>query len=213
MFSGAIHWALFKGMPSGGPSQKSKPPPVRVQIVEKKKAPPPVDVPVAAPATQKPRIPPVAKAKKPKLKSQKTTKKKIQGLSKTPKNTSSQGLATPLGNTLMAPDMGLRPNEPPLPLESGEDLSAEPRLIRSSLVYPQYTEEALDEGLEGTFVVDVYVDEKGQVSSAELGKKIGYGMDQRLLNSAKNLRFQPGQDRVGQPRAAWTRITFRLELP
>ena len=78
---------------------------------------------------------------------------------------------------------------------------------------PIYTDDAIDMGLEGTFIVDVYVDVSGAVQTAELRKKVGYGMDQRLLDAARKARYEPRKDQFGRPLAGWAEIAFRLLLP
>ena len=91
------------------------------------------------------------------------------------------------------------------------DLSQRARRI--SLVKPEYTEAALQAGLEGQFVADVYIDEKGQVGEVSLQKKAGYGMDAKLLHAAKNARYEPRKDAMGRSIGGWDRIVFQLVLP
>ena len=86
-------------------------------------------------------------------------------------------------------------------------------MIRASVATPQYTDPALDAELEGTYAVDVYVDAAGAVTDAQLPKKIGYGMDERVLAAARKARFNPRKDRLGKAIAGWSEIKFRLEIP
>src|SRR6185437_10750058 len=112
--------------------------------------------------------------------------KVIQGLSAS--STSDKGkFAAPLGNTLMTNDTGERVKEAPPPIDA--DLSADAKLDHSSITKPQYTDSALDANLEGTVVVAVFVDESGKVTDAELNKKGGYGMDERIIAAARQARF------------------------
>ncbi len=91
------------------------------------------------------------------------------------------------------------------------DLSQRAR--RMSLIKPEYTEEALQAGLEGQFIADVYVDETGQVGEVALQKKVGYGMDAKLHTAAKSARYEPRKDAMGRPVGGWDRIVFQLVLP
>jgi TonB family protein len=120
-------------------------------------------------------------------------------------------VAAPLGNTLMVEDTGERLKEAPGALQG--DLSAEPELIRDSITKPEYTQAAIEAGLEGSAIVEVLVEETGKVLEAELKKRIGFGMDERILTSAKGARFKPRRNRYGRAETAWTEIKFTLQLP
>lgn len=123
------------------------------------------------------------------------------------------GLAAPVGNTVMTEDDGQRVDAKDIKALSGEDLSSQAILIKTTLTIPKYTEEALNREIEGIFPIDVYVDEKGLVQKAELSKKIGYGMDERVIDAIKEARFTPAKNRFGISEAGWTEIKFRLEIP
>ncbi len=182
---------------------------VPVQIVEKPKAPetkPAAGVsPQEAPAPRKinePKVPPKAATPPP----------VVQGLSA--ESFSDKGtttMAAPAGNTTMAPDEGKRLS--PEEIRSlDKNLSQDAVLIAGSFLRPAYTPEAEDAGLEGRFIVEVFVNEQGQVTAAELRKSIGYGMDERVLASAKQSRFQPRRDAKGQAMSGWTEIKVRLTI-
>ncbi|MBI2603027.1 MAG: TonB family protein [Deltaproteobacteria bacterium] len=137
--------------------------------------------------------------------------KPILGFSPDTVTKGGKGIDVPLGNTLLAPDEGTRLRaEDMANLES--DLSKPAQLIRSSVSIPEYTREAVDADLEGLFVVDVFVDEKGNVIEADLSSKVGFGMDERLLKAARNANFEPRKNRLGIPIPGWTDITFKLEV-
>ncbi len=114
----------------------------------------------------------------------------------------------PVGNTLLTSDAGIRKSEVGA-LQA--DLSQ--RAHRVSLVKPEYTEQALQAGLEGQFVADVYVDETGHVGEVALQKKVGYGMDAKLEAAAKSARYEPRKDSLGRSIGGWDRIVFQLVLP
>ena len=135
----------------------------------------------------------------------------VQGISKdnlTPGGT----ISAPVGNTMMAEDTGKRLSPDDVKPMQG-DMSAAARLISSSVVTPTYTELAIDAGLEGSWTVDVYVDKAGTVTSAELRKKIGYGMDERVLSAARNAKFQPRKNKFGATEDGWAEIKFTLVIP
>jgi TonB family protein len=197
--------------------KKEVPKPVSVRIIPKeKKVVVAEPIPEPPPPEPKPKVKPkptekkVSSERKPKEAPVKPVAP-VQGLAPDALSPDGKGIAVPVGNTLMVADEGKRLQEvQPL---SNEDLSADAKLIRNSIVIPAYTEAAIDAGLEGSFVVDVYVDAKGVVTSAELSKKVGYGMDVPLTNAALKARFEPRKDRYGQAQAGWATISFRLELP
>lgn len=133
----------------------------------------------------------------------------VQGLTKD--SLSDQGtMAAPVGNTLMKEDEGKR-------LEQVEalrgDMSAPARLIPQTLATPPYTDEALDAALEGSFIVDVFVNLDGTVRDAELRKKIGFGMDSRVLEAVRSARFTPRKNRFGVSEEGWTELKFTLVIP
>lgn len=135
----------------------------------------------------------------------------IQGVTKD--SVSDKGtMAAPVGNTLMVEDTGKRMNPEDVGALKG-DMSAPASLIRDSVNSPPYTEQALDASLEGSWVVDVYVDISGNVASAELRRKIGYGMDERVLTAARQARFSPRKNKYGASEAGWAEIKFTLVIP
>jgi len=194
--------------------------PVKVRIVEVKKEEP---KPEPKPEPPKPEPPKEKPKPKPPPKKQPATERKkpekppenppqpIQGLSKDSFATEGKsGFTAPVGNTLMTEDKGIRVEEAPA---MDTDLSADAKLIVSSIVTPQYTDAALDASFEGYVTVDVFVDETGAVTDAEMKKKVGYGMDDRILAAAKNARFTPRKDKLGKALKGWAEIKFNMQIP
>ena len=135
----------------------------------------------------------------------------IQGLTK--ESLSDKGtIAAPAGNTMMTEDSGKRLNPNDVNQIAG-DLSAPASLVRTSITVPPYTEQALDAALEGTWIVDVFVNVDGSVKDAELRKKIGYGMDEKVLSAAKVARFIPRKNKLGVSEPGWAEIKFTLVIP
>lgn len=136
----------------------------------------------------------------------------VQGINPDAMVTDGKGLAAPVGNTLLKEDEGKRLK----PEDVGkltEDCSSDAKLQRDSVTPPQYTEAALDANLEGTYVVDVYVDAQGGVVEAELRKKVGYGMDPRIIDAVKKSKFEPRKNKVCGAIAGWAEIKFSLVIP
>lgn len=190
--------------------------PIKVKVVEVKPEVPAAPTVVEPPPPVPPPKPPIPK--KPIVPTNKIPPKSpakpveaIQGFKKdTLAPATGPGIAVPIGNTVMAPDTGKRVNEAP-PITG--DQSQDARLIPNSYNEPQYTDAALDASLEGRFIVDVYVDEQGNVIEAELRKKIGYGMDQKIIEAIKTARFVPRKNQLGIAESSWTNITISLRLP
>ena len=192
---------------------------VKVRIVEKKveaPPPPPPAPPPPPPPKPKERLKPKPKAaaKSERAKPQETPPIKpvapIQGLDKNSFDKNGKGIAAPIGNTLNTEDKGIRVQEA-APIT--QDMSADPQLIRDSVSQPAYTDVALDANFEGYVVVDVLVDKMGKVVQAELKKKVGYGMDQRILDVVNAARFVPRKGKVGEPLEGWSEIKFNFQLP
>jgi len=199
---------------------RPKPPPIKVKVVIQE--PPANEEVVVSEPPPPPPPPPPPKKKREALASERKAQKEaplkqvapVQGLS--PEAVVAPGLggiSVPLGNTLLAPDEGKRLRADEVEALSGEDLSQSAKVIRSSVAVPEYTDEAVAAWLEGNAVVDVYVDEEGRVSEAELKRKVGYGMDERLVDAARRARFKPRKDRFGRAVPGWSEVKFRLEMP
>ena len=188
-------------------TEKPKPQPPEVKKEESKPEPKKADKPKPKPKEKK--VSTERKTKEP----PKEMAKPIQGLSPSALAPEGKGITAPVGNTLLTEDPGKRVKPEDVKPLSNDDLSADAALIASSVVVPKYTEDAIDAGVEATVTVDVFVDATGQVKDAELKKKIGYGMDARILDTARNARFIPRKDRYGRSVEGWAEIRFRLEIP
>lgn len=133
----------------------------------------------------------------------------VQGLTKD--STSDKGtMSAPVGNTMMTEDTGKRVKDVG---QIAGDLSAPATLVRDSIKIPPYTDQALDASLEGTWVVDVFVNIDGSIKDADLRKKIGYGMDERVLAAAKAAKFVPRKNKLGVSEPGWAEIKFTLVIP
>jgi protein TonB len=190
---------------------------VAVNVVEKPKPveavppPPPEPKPTEAPKP-KPAPQPKATPAKEKPVDNAPPPQPVMGLSKESFVEGGKGsFSAPAGNTTMLPDEGKRLSPEEI-RKLDRDLSADAKLIDGSFIKPEFTSEAEENSLEGSFVIDVYVDTQGKVVEAELRKKIGYGMDERVLKAARNARFSPRKNPLGQALAGWTELKIRLTL-
>lgn len=225
----ALHGALVAGLVfvTSRPATKA-PEAVRVQIKEVQKPKPPEVKPPEPPKVEEKKPEPPKEKPKPKPKppekktaSERKPEKKppvkpappVQGLSASAVSPNGTGIAAPVGNTLMTEDEGKRLKAEDVQPLTNEDLSADAALIRASIATPQYTDAALDAELEGTYTVEVFVDAAGAVTDAQLPKKIGYGMDEKVMAAARKARFTPRKDKLGKSIPGWTEVKFRLEIP
>lgn len=220
LFSLALHVALFLTLNSMSPNSALKDEKrissVKIKIAEKI----PTEIIPEKPATPPPKPLPKPKAKVPEPVTERALAKPVDakpvkpvgGLSKESfaEGESNSQISAPVGNTLLSK----RQADPGEKVEKiSADLSADAQLIKDSFEAPEYTNSALDAEIEGRFIVDVYIDAKGNVQQAELRKKIGYGMDERVLEVAKKARFVPRKNQFGEGVPAWSEISFRLVIP
>ena len=192
----------------GSPSRVKYHEPVRLHA---RPTPPPAEVkpPETKPEPKRPKPKDQKKSQIPKVAPPDVAP--IQGVTKD-SLTATGTMSAPVGNTLMVEDNGKRANPNDVkPLQG--DMSSPARLIASSVTTPNYTEQAIDAGLEGAWTVDVFIDAAGNVKDAELRKKIGYGMDERVISAARNAKFRPRKNKVGAPEEGWTEIKFTLIIP
>lgn len=206
-----FHFAVLALVRPHGPVEQKKETYAKVDlhIVEKQPAPEPLPKPEKTPPSKPMATPPATtKSQAPAKATKPTFGLNPESFAKTPTD---DAIALPAGNTISIPDDGtrIRPEEVQ---GLAADLSSDAELIASSFIRPEYTAEAESAELEGSFAIEVFVDKDGQVADAEIKKKIGFGMDARLIEAAKNSRFKPRKDQRGQPISAWTTIRIRLNL-
>lgn len=120
---------------------------------------------------------------------------------------SDKSFTAPIGNTLYQADDGTRVRK----VEKLEDLSSDASLL--FFPRPPYTEEALDQEVEGRFVLELFINENGEVEEVDLRRQVGFGMDERIEKAAYQARFSPRRNKLGDPIPGWHKITIRLEIP
>jgi protein TonB len=79
------------------------------------------------------------------------------------------------------------------------------------VVRPEFTDEARSSGIDGRVVVEVQVDERGDVIAAKVVKGLGHGLDEASLDAAKRTHFQPAT-RCGKPVVAPFLLAMRFSL-
>lgn len=78
-------------------------------------------------------------------------------------------------------------------------------------VEPEYSEEARKAKFQGTVVLQVVVDEKGQPKELKVVRPLGLGLDEKAIEAVMKWRFRPGY-KDGKPVAvaATIEVNFRL---
>ncbi|MCS7079831.1 MAG: TonB family protein [Chloracidobacterium sp.] len=91
----------------------------------------------------------------------------------------------------------------------GTGITQRPKLIYS--VKPKYTEEARVNKIQGTVVLTATVGPDGSLSNIRVVKSLGYGLDEKAIEAARQCRFQPAMV-DGRPVAATVRFSMEFRL-
>ena len=78
-------------------------------------------------------------------------------------------------------------------------------------IEPEYTDEARRARVQGTVVLHIEVDTRGQAQNISVRQSLGLGLDERAIEAVRRWRFRPGY-RNGKPwvTAAMVQVNFRL---
>ena len=76
-------------------------------------------------------------------------------------------------------------------------------------IQPDYTDEARRARKEGTVVLSLIVDPSGHARNLKVVSPLGYGLDEKAIEAAKQWRFQPGM-KDGKP--VYVRIDIDVEF-
>jgi TonB family protein len=78
-------------------------------------------------------------------------------------------------------------------------------------IEPEYTDEARHARIQGTVVLHIEVDTRGQAQNITVRQSLGLGLDERAIEAVRRWRFRPGY-RNGKPwvTAAMVQVNFRL---
>ncbi len=78
--------------------------------------------------------------------------------------------------------------------------------------YPVYTDEARHVKVQGTVTLRVLVGTDGRASEIRVVRGVGYGLEERAVQTVRDWKFLPARDAARRPVAAWVTIeaVFRL---
>lgn len=76
---------------------------------------------------------------------------------------------------------------------------------------PQYSEEARREHVQGMVIIGLVVDKFGQPTDLKIISPVGYGLDEKAIESVKTWKFEPGR-RGGEPVATYATIEVAFHL-
>ena len=93
----------------------------------------------------------------------------------------------------------------PVAFGSGEG----PKFLRRAL--PHYPRHARDMGREGTVVLSIGIDEKGNLMNVEVVQRAGYGFDEEAIRAVRDSSFKPAV-RSGRPTACQANLPVRFVL-
>jgi len=89
----------------------------------------------------------------------------------------------------------------------GRDVSAPVAIYKPE---PQYSEEAREAKFEGTVVLSLVVDEKGNPRDVKVIRPLGMGLDQKAIEAIEKWKFSPGtKDGRAVPAQATIEVNFR----
>ncbi len=173
---------------------------VKKKVKKVKKLPPPPPIAKVAPPAKKPAEPP-----KPVFGINKNSIVKGSG--------GSGGFKVRVGNTIMK-EMELEYTDPkkvkpytPAPLY---EITRLPKLLE--VVKPEYSKEARDKEIEGVVVLEVDIDEDGDVRYVKVLKKLGYGLDKAALKAVAQFKYRPAmQGKVAVSVKKKVKIRFMLD--
>ena len=77
---------------------------------------------------------------------------------------------------------------------------------------PPYTEEARKAKIQGNVLLEVFIGANGQALKLRISSGIGFGLDERAMQTVQGWRFLPGRDASGRAVPMWVpvEVTFRL---
>jgi protein TonB len=84
--------------------------------------------------------------------------------------------------------------------------------ICSVCPYPVYTDEARHVKVQGTVTLQVLVGTDGKASEIRVVRGVGYGLEERAVQTVRGWKFIPARDAARRPVAAWVTVeaVFRL---
>jgi protein TonB len=84
--------------------------------------------------------------------------------------------------------------------------------VIKKMIRPEYPEDAIERGLEGYVLVEVYVNDRGYVEEAWIRKVKGaHSFETSTLDAVRQFEFKPIKER-GKPISFWISFLVRFEL-
>ncbi|MEK6303375.1 MAG: TonB family protein [Acidobacteriota bacterium] len=80
-----------------------------------------------------------------------------------------------------------------------------------NLPAPAYTDEARSQKIQGSVSMAARVTENGDVDSVLMFRRLGYGLDERAEETARQLKFSPAT-KNGKPIPYWTKVSVDFNL-
>ncbi len=105
------------------------------------------------------------------------------------------------------PDVVVLPGQPAPPARVNRFVLPQPTVTAA----PEYSQEAWDEGIQGTVVVLADVEPDGSMHNYKIHVSLGYGLDEKAIECARRWKFAAATEN-GRPvkGTAWIAIDFRL---
>ena len=91
---------------------------------------------------------------------------------------------------------------------NAELVDQSPILERDSIKVPRFTLDALSRGFRGMLVLDLFLDEAGEVIDLKLRNPTGLRIDGEAIASARNAKYRPALDAFGRPTASRAELRF-----
>ena len=110
---------------------------------------------------------------------------------------------------LETPKVPAAPPAPAAPVPS-PNLNTMPEPI--SRVEPEYSQEAWDEGIQGTVILVADIEPDGTISRIQVQQSIGYGLDEKATECVRKWRFRPAVD-GGRPVKGVVEARLNFSLP
>lgn len=132
-----------------------------------------------------------------------------------------EGMAVPVGNTLMAKPGKAIKAAPPAPSGDGTAPFVPAADIYIATPAEQifvpngddiYPDEARRMGIEGVVVLKLGIDEKGKIVLVKVIERAGHGFDEAAAKAMWKAKFKPALGNDGRPLPTAIKYTFRFEL-
>jgi TonB family protein len=94
-------------------------------------------------------------------------------------------------------------------LYTGREVDVKARLLTKP--EPSYTEDARNNGIEGTVVLKVIFSKDGQVTNIRTVAGLPYGLTEQAIKAARKIKFTPAM-KEGKPVSMWMQLEYNFSL-